>query len=81
VAPDELDVDGRDPSDNDAGAVEMPDRRHLPWPMVTAAAGLVLVGVGITVVSGPLYGFAERSAADLVGGVSYTRAVLPEGIR
>lgn len=60
---------------------ERPDRRHLPWPMVVTTAGLVLVGVAITVVSGPLYGYVERSAADLVGGVAYARAVLPDGVR
>jgi multicomponent Na+:H+ antiporter subunit D len=32
-------------------------------------------------VSGPLYGYAERSATDIVDGASYVSAVLPEGIR
>ena len=53
----------------------------MPKPMLATAAMLVLVGVGITVVAGPLYGFAERSAADLVGGGAYIAAVLPEGLR
>ena len=53
----------------------------MPKPMLATAAMLVLVGVGITVVAGPLYGFAERSAADLVGGQAYVTAVLPEGLR
>ena len=53
----------------------------MPKPMLATAAMLVLVGVGITVVAGPLYGFAERSAADLVGGRAYIAAVLPEGLR
>ena len=55
--------------------------RTMPKPMLATAAVLVLVGVGITVVAGPLYGFAERSAADLVGGRAYVNAVLPEGLR
>ncbi len=60
---------------------DLPETRRMPRAMVTTAAALVLVGVGLTAVSGPLYGYAERPAADLVGGVAYIRAVLPEGIR
>ena len=57
------------------------DAGTMPKPMLATAAVLVLVGVAITVVAGPLYGFAERSAADLVGGQAYVTAVLPEGLR
>ena len=65
-----------------ADAPEPPEEpRTMPKPMLATAAVLVLVGVGITVVAGPLYGFAERSAADLVGGQAYVTAVLPEGLR
>ena len=54
---------------------------RMPRPMVATAIVLVVLGVGITVVAGPLYGFADRSATDLVDGLAYVRAVLPEGIR
>ena len=54
---------------------------RLPRPMVATATVLVLLGVGLTVVAGPLYGYAERSATDIVEGVTYVGAVLPEGIR
>ena len=57
------------------------EQRRLPVPMVATATVLVLLGLGITVVSGPLYGYAERAAVDIVDGLSYVRAVLPEGIR
>ena len=57
------------------------ERRRMPAPMVATATVLVLLGVGITVVSGPLYGYAERSAIDIVDGASYVSAVLPRGIR
>ncbi|HZA05178.1 MAG TPA: Na+/H+ antiporter subunit D, partial [Propionibacteriaceae bacterium] len=56
-------------------------RRPLPVPMVATATVLVLLGLAITAVSGPLYGYAERSATDIVDGASYVRAVLPGGIR
>ena len=68
-----------DPRDEDAD--DLPQGRRLPWPMVATTVVLVLVGVGLTVVAGPLYGFAQRSADDLVGGAAYVRAVLPGGIR
>ncbi|MDN5805146.1 MAG: Na+/H+ antiporter subunit D, partial [Microlunatus sp.] len=53
----------------------------LPRGMVVSSAFLVLVGVGITFVAGPLYGYAERSAADMLSGVPYVQAVLPTGVR
>lgn len=53
----------------------------LPRGMVVMACVLVLMGVGLTVVAGPLYAYAQRSADDIVDGRPYVRAVLPEGIR
>ena len=53
----------------------------------TAAAGglilaaPVLIGVGITFVAGPLYGYADRAAADMLSGLPYVQAVLPAGVR
>jgi len=65
----------------DDEAADLPQGRRLPWPMVATTVVLVLVGVGLTVVAGPLYGYAQRSAADLVGQTAYVRAVLPGGTR
>ena len=42
---------------------------------------MVLVGVGITFVAGPLYGYADRAAADMLSGLPYVQAVLPAGVR
>jgi multicomponent Na+:H+ antiporter subunit D len=53
----------------------------LPRGMVVTAAFLVLVGLGITFAAGPLYGYAQRSAADMLNGRPYVAAVLPEGVR
>ena len=64
-----------------AVAQERAQRTRMPRPMIATTIVLVVLGVGITVVAGPLYGFAERSASDIVEGVAYVRAVLPEGIR
>ena len=68
-----------DAQDDDAD--DLPQGRRLPWPMVATTVVLVLLGVGLTVVAGPLYGYAQRSAADLVGQTAYVRAVLPGGTR
>jgi multicomponent Na+:H+ antiporter subunit D len=53
----------------------------LPRGMVVTAAVLVLVGLSITFAAGPLYGYAQRSATDMLDGTPYVSAVLPEGIR
>ena len=53
----------------------------LPRGMVVTSAFLVLIGFGITFVAGPLYGYSDRAATDLLSGVPYVHAVLPEGVR
>lgn len=53
----------------------------LPRGMVVTAGFLVLIGFGITFVAGPLYGYSDRAATDLLSGVPYVQAVLPEGVR
>lgn len=65
----------------DEGTDEEPRQRSMPWPMVATTAALVVVGIGFTVVAGPLYAYAERSASDLVGGTAYVQAVLGETLR
>ena len=54
---------------------------RLPRGMVGSAAGLVVLGVGLTVVAGPLYGYTERAAGDLRARAPYVDAVLPDGGR
>jgi multicomponent Na+:H+ antiporter subunit D len=48
--------------------------------MITAGA-LVALGLGLTAVAGPLYGYADRAAADLLNVGHYVGSVLPRGIR
>ena len=50
----------------------------LPRGMVGATAALVVVGLGITVVAGPMYGYTERAAQTLRDPGQYVSAVLPE---
>ncbi len=50
----------------------------LPRGMVGATAALVVVGLGITAVAGPLYGYTERAAQTLRDSGQYVSAVLPD---
>lgn len=49
---------------------------RLPRTMTLATAALVALGLALTVVAGPLYTVAERSAADLLARTPYIEAVL-----
>ncbi|NLT29071.1 MAG: Na+/H+ antiporter subunit D [Propionibacterium sp.] len=53
--------------------------RRMPKGMVVTAATLVAIGISLSVVAGPLYGFTTRAASDTYAG-HYVQAVLPEGI-
>ncbi|MBE1877771.1 Na+/H+ antiporter subunit D [Myceligenerans pegani] len=58
---------------------ELPEESHLPWGMVGPTAALVTIGVGLTVVAGPLYDYAERAASTVMGEEAYIDAVFPDG--
>ncbi len=62
-------------------APEHVEPMRLPRGMVGSAAALVVLGVGLTVVAGPLYGYTERAAGDLRVRGTYVEAVLPDGGR
>ncbi len=59
---------------------ELPQVR-LPRGMVGAAAALVAVGLSLTVLAGPLYGYTERAADALRDRAAYVSSVLPDGER
>jgi multicomponent Na+:H+ antiporter subunit D len=48
---------------------------------VVSAAVLVALGLALTAVAGPLYGYADQAAADVLDTALYIRSVLPEGVR
>jgi len=54
-------------------------RPRPPWAMVLPTAGLVGVSLAITVFAGPLYGFTDRAAEDLVTRTPYLQAVQEAG--
>ena len=51
-------------------------RRLMPRGMVAPTAALVVLGVALTVFAGPLFGLADRSAAQMLDRSSYIHAVL-----
>jgi multicomponent Na+:H+ antiporter subunit D len=62
-----------------AGQGVLPTR--LPRTMVAATGVLVVLSLGITVVAGPLFGFTQRAARDVLDRTLYISSVLPEGSR
>ncbi|MEV5410783.1 Na+/H+ antiporter subunit D [Thermopolyspora sp. NPDC052614] len=52
----------------------------LPRLMVGSTVALLVLGVGLTVVAGPLFELSGSAAADLIDRVPYVRAVYPEGV-
>ncbi|MDN5726030.1 MAG: Na+/H+ antiporter subunit D, partial [Propionibacteriales bacterium] len=70
----------RSPPASDDGRDALMVRRRgfrMPAGMVVTSVVLVLGGLGLTVVAGPLYAFTERAAADSAA-VTYIHAVLGE---
>jgi multicomponent Na+:H+ antiporter subunit D len=47
----------------------------LPGVMVAATAAMVTVTVGLTFVAGPLYGYTDRAARDLLERTPYIESV------
>lgn len=47
-----------------------------PWPMTAATVALVVLSLGITAAAGPLYGYSEAAARDLLDPGPYVSAVL-----
>jgi multicomponent Na+:H+ antiporter subunit D len=54
---------------------------RLPRTMVGATAALAAASLALTVVAGPLFGYAQRAAQDALRPAAYISAVLPEGTR
>lgn len=91
---DASDVDLRHIAEHDEYDLEMSDlvraadavdgqqsRIALPKPMFAAAAAVTLMSLLISVVAGPMYSYAERSAQDMSHPELYINAVLPVGVR
>jgi multicomponent Na+:H+ antiporter subunit D len=53
----------------------------MPRGMIGPAAALVGLGLALTVLAGPLYGYTERAAATLRDRDQYIASVLPDGGR
>ncbi len=49
--------------------------QRLPWLMTWPTAGLITVSLALTVLAGPLFGYTDRAAADLLSRTPYLTAV------
>jgi multicomponent Na+:H+ antiporter subunit D len=65
---DDLEADGDERDDDGSGP-------GLPRALVATTSALVALTVALTVVAGPLYGLADRAAADLLDRGPYLTAV------
>jgi multicomponent Na+:H+ antiporter subunit D len=61
-----------------AGAVRA--LRPLPGVMAAATAAMVAVTVALTVIAGPLYGYAHRAAEDLLERTPYIESVFQDPV-
>ena len=48
--------------------------------MVAATAAMVVVTVGLTFIAGPLYGYTDRAARDLLERTPYIEAVFGDPV-
>ncbi|GAA3735569.1 multicomponent Na+:H+ antiporter subunit D [Spinactinospora alkalitolerans] len=53
----------------------------LPKSMVGATTALVVMGLAFTVLAGPLIGYSDRAAAELIARTPYVEAVFPGDVR
>ena len=56
---------------------ELPAR--LPWSMKLPAMALIAGSLALTILAGPLFGYTDRAAADLLQRDPYISTVLGEG--
>jgi multicomponent Na+:H+ antiporter subunit D len=55
--------------------------RRRPRTMLGATTGLLAVSIALSVLAGPLFGYADRASRDLIDRDPYVTAVLPEELR
>jgi multicomponent Na+:H+ antiporter subunit D len=55
--------------------------RRRPRTMLGATSGLLAVSIALSVLAGPLFGYADRASRDLIDRDPYVTAVLPEELR
>ena len=60
--------------------VKVKKSRTTPKLMIGATAAMVVLGVGLTIFAGPLYGIAARAGENLEGPSFYVDIVFPDGV-
>ena len=64
---------------DDSEDIEFADRDsvgRMPVGMLIPTAALIAVGLMLTIAAGPIFGYAERSAAEVLDRGEYISAVL-----
>ncbi|MGV0696809.1 Na+/H+ antiporter subunit D [Mycobacterium novum] len=67
---------------DDIGEVAFDDRAdvgRMPIGMVVPTVGLIVLGLAFTVMAGPIFGYADRAAAEVLDRGEYISAVLAGG--
>ncbi|MEW5809539.1 MAG: Na+/H+ antiporter subunit D [Actinomycetota bacterium] len=71
-----------DPEDSvDIEFVDRDDVGRMPVGMLVPTAALIAVGLTLTVAAGPIFGYSDRAAAEVLDRGLYITAVLGEGSR
>jgi multicomponent Na+:H+ antiporter subunit D len=62
--------------EEDVAFADRDDVGRMPVAMLGATAALVVVGLALTVFAGPIFGYSERAAAEVLDRGQYISAVL-----
>ena len=63
----------------DVAYVDRDDVGRMPMGMLAPTGALIAVGLALTVFAGPIFGFSERAAAEVLDRGQYITAVLGDG--
>ncbi|WP_153504612.1 Na+/H+ antiporter subunit D [Cumulibacter manganitolerans] len=82
----QYDLSAREPAEalddeEDTGRAGETPSRALPTAMMGAATAMIVVSLAITLLAGPMFGYADNAARDMLQRTPYIDAVLPAGVR
>ena len=62
---------------DDVALIDRDDVGRMPVGMLVPTMGLIVVGLSLTVLAGPIFSYADRAAAEVLDRQQYITAVLP----
>lgn len=63
--------------DDDVAFGDQDDVGRMPTTMIAPTAALIVVGLGLTVLAGPIFAYSERAAGEVLDRSHYISTVLP----